>query len=170
MPSTPYSDSLLRVDRLFRWRGRDVSRIEAFSDAAFAFALTYLALTSVAPATFDELGRVMTTFIPFAMTFALLGMIWIDHYLYFRRYDIRDGFTITLNFVLLFLVLFYVYPDEVCVHVLERAVVRPGRRGVGGGHAPDRSGAVRSDAVLQRRFLRDLRRVRAALRSRVAAA
>jgi hypothetical protein len=108
--TTPPRGHPLHVDRLFRWRGQDVSRLESFSDAAFAFALTYLALTSIAPRNFGELGEVLSGFVPFAVTFALLIMVWIDHYLFFRRYDLRDGVTMLLNSVLLFLVLFYVYP------------------------------------------------------------
>lgn len=108
--TTPPRGPSLRVDRLFRWRGQNVSRLENFSDAAFAFALTYLALTSIAPRNFGELGDVLTGFVPFAVTFALLIMVWIDHYLFFRRYDLRDGVTMLLNSVLLFLVLFYIYP------------------------------------------------------------
>ena len=37
-------------------------------------------------------------------------VIWYAHYTFFRRYGLEDGPTIVLNAVLLFLVLFYVYP------------------------------------------------------------
>ena len=36
--------------------------------------------------------------------------VWYDHYRFFRRYGLADGITTTLTGVLLFLVLFYVYP------------------------------------------------------------
>lgn len=52
----------------------------------------------------------MEDFFAFTLTFAVLIMIWVEHYLFFRRYGIRDGYAITLNSVLLLLVLFYVYP------------------------------------------------------------
>jgi uncharacterized membrane protein len=49
-------------------------------------------------------------FVPFAFCFALLMMIWYEHYVYFRRYDMHRGSTLWLNTLLLFVVLFYVYP------------------------------------------------------------
>jgi hypothetical protein len=40
----------------------------------------------------------------------LLYKVWFDHYLFFRRYGLQDTFTMHLSSVLLFVVLFYVYP------------------------------------------------------------
>ena len=101
---------MLSSDRYFDWRGKDVSRLEGFSDAAFAMTLTLLAVSSVVPRSFEQLFEIMKDFFAFTITFAVLIMIWVEHYLFFRRYGIRDGYTITLNSVLLLLVLFYVYP------------------------------------------------------------
>ena len=47
---------------------------------------------------------------PFAATFALVCWIWFEHYAFFRKFDAEDALTIFLNCVLLFLVLFFVYP------------------------------------------------------------
>jgi hypothetical protein len=52
----------------------------------------------------------MRGFAPFAVCFAQLIMIWRAHYQFSRRYGLEDPYTMLLNFVLLFLVLFYVYP------------------------------------------------------------
>jgi uncharacterized membrane protein len=46
----------------------------------------------------------------FAASFAILLMIWQEHHNFFRRYGVHDGVTIWLNGLLLFVVLFYVYP------------------------------------------------------------
>lgn len=46
----------------------------------------------------------------FGATFAILVWIWYYHYVYFRRYGLVDARTTFLNGVLLFLILFYVYP------------------------------------------------------------
>lgn len=40
---------------LFRWRGGEVSRLEAFSDAVFALTLTLLVASTTAPKTFHQL-------------------------------------------------------------------------------------------------------------------
>ena len=94
----------------FLWRGQDVSRVEGFSDAVFAFAITLLVVSLEVPRTFDELLAAMRGFFAFAICFALLLSVWYDHYKFFRRYGLRDTPTVWLNSVLLFLVLFYVYP------------------------------------------------------------
>jgi hypothetical protein len=52
----------------------------------------------------------MRGFLPFAACFAQLAMIWRTHYRFSRRYGLEDSYTVFLNVVLLFLVLFYVYP------------------------------------------------------------
>lgn len=90
--------------------GREVSRIEGFSDAVFGFALTLLVVSLEVPDNFDALKDILRGFIPFAATFALVCWIWFEHYAFFRKFDAEDGLTIFLNCVLLFLVLFFVYP------------------------------------------------------------
>jgi uncharacterized membrane protein len=91
-------------------RRHDVSRLEAFSDAAFAFALTLLVVSLNVPRSYDELMRLLQGSLSFACCFALLVWIWHEHNLFFRRYGLQDGLTVFLNGVLLFVVLFYVYP------------------------------------------------------------
>jgi len=52
----------------------------------------------------------MRDFPAFAITFALLMAVWVRHYYFFRYYGLDDAWTIVLNTLLLFVVLFYVYP------------------------------------------------------------
>jgi uncharacterized membrane protein len=91
-------------------RRHEMSRLEAFSDAAFAFALTLLVVSLDVPKSYEELTRIMRGFPSFACCFALLVWIWHEHNAFFRRYGLQDGWTVVLNGVLLFVTLFYVYP------------------------------------------------------------
>ena len=95
---------------VFTQRGQNVSRIEGFSDAVFGFALTLLVVSQQVPHSFDELIVTLRGFFAFAVCFLALASIWYRHYQFFRRYGMDDGFTIALNTVLLFVVLFFVYP------------------------------------------------------------
>jgi uncharacterized membrane protein len=91
-------------------RSHPVSRLEAFSDAVFAFALTLLVVSLEVPRTIDQLLSLMRGFLPFAVTFAMVSYLWYEHNKFFRRYGLEDAFTVFLNAILLFVVLFYVYP------------------------------------------------------------
>lgn len=94
----------------FRLRGLGFSRLDGFSDVVFGFALTLLIVSLEVPKGFDELHALWAGFIPFAISFLLLMLVWYGHYTFFRRFGTHDAGTIWLNGVLLFVVLFYVYP------------------------------------------------------------
>ena len=94
----------------FRWRGGEITRLEAFCDVVFGFALTLLVVSLEVPHSYAEMMTVMRGFVPFAVCFAQLILIWLSHYRFSRRFGLEDPYTVFLNIVLLFLVLFYVYP------------------------------------------------------------
>ena len=83
--------ALERRDHGFRWRGKDISRIEGLSNAVFAFAITLLVVSLEAPKTFPDLIRLMHGFVSFGVCFTLLLMIWHAQYIYFRRYALETG-------------------------------------------------------------------------------
>lgn len=91
-------------------RRHEISRIEAFSDVVFGFALALLAVSANPPSSYAELMNRMVGGLSFACCFALLVWIWYEHNSFFRRFGLQDNYTIFLNSVLLFVVLFYVYP------------------------------------------------------------
>jgi uncharacterized membrane protein len=84
--------------------------MEGLADAVFGFALTLLVVSLEVPNTFDELLATMRGFFAFAISGWLLYSVWFDHYMFFRRYGLQDTLTMNLSGVLLFVVLFYVYP------------------------------------------------------------
>jgi len=95
---------------ILRQRGRAISRLEAFSDAVFAFSATLLVVSLEVPRTYPELVAGLKGFVAFGLSFGALILIWAAHNGFFRRYGLQDVWTVVLNSVLLFVVLFFVYP------------------------------------------------------------
>ncbi len=93
-----------------RWRSHEVLRIEALSDAVFAFSITLLIVSLEVPGSFNELVKILKGFFAFAVSFTLLFQIWYSQFKYFRRYGLQNFYTTIVNGALLFVVLFYMYP------------------------------------------------------------
>lgn len=91
-------------------RRHEISRLEAFSDVVFGFALALLAVSADPPTSYAELMSRMVGGLSFACCFALLVWIWYEHNSFFRCFGLQDTYTTFLNSVLLFVVLLYVYP------------------------------------------------------------
>jgi len=113
-------------EQYFRWRGGEIRRIEGFADAVFAFAVTLLVVSLEVPHTYHELLDTMAGFVPFAISFAMLFWLWYQHYLFYRRYALEDLTSTLLTAVLLFVVLFYVYPLKFLWTALTRLVLGRG--------------------------------------------
>jgi len=94
----------------FHNRSDSVSRLEGFSDTAFGFAITLLVVSLAVPNHFDQLLQQLRGLPVFAVTFTLVASIWYAQYIFFRRYALDDVVTVILTLLLLFVVLFYVYP------------------------------------------------------------
>lgn len=103
-------ESIGRRTGHFVWRNHDILRIEAFSDAVFAITLTLTIVSMEVPVTFTELLYNLKGMLGFAICFSFLFLVWYKQYLFFRYFGLRDVTTILLNAVLIFVVLFYVYP------------------------------------------------------------
>jgi uncharacterized membrane protein len=91
-------------------RRHEVTRLEGLSDAVFAVALTLLVVSLEVPKTMAGLMELVRGFLPGAVMFVMVCWIWHLHNVFFRRYGLSDALTATINFGLLFVVLFYVYP------------------------------------------------------------
>jgi uncharacterized membrane protein len=94
----------------FRWRSREISRLEGLSDAVFGFAITLLIVALEVPKTSGELFETMRGFAGFALTFFILYTLWYRQFVFFRRYGLEDPPTVALTGALLFVVLFFVFP------------------------------------------------------------
>lgn len=91
-------------------RGNEIYRVEALSDAVFAFTVSLLIMSLEVPKTFSELKHIMLQFFPFLATVSLVFFFWYLQNNYFRCYGLNDTKVILLNLCLLVLLLFYVYP------------------------------------------------------------
>lgn len=102
----------------FRLRGLDMTRIETFTDAAFAFALTLLVISLDPPTTMQTLTAALR-FVPgFVLGAMLLMVFWNGHHRWSRRYGLDDDTTIALSCFLVFTVLVFVYPLRYMVNAV----------------------------------------------------
>ena len=98
----------------FLERGANVTRLEAFVDAAFAFAVTMLIISLDAiPDSIPTMLQALKGVPAFAASFAQIMMFWSAHATWSRRFGLDDGNSSTLSLVLVFLVLVYVYPLKI---------------------------------------------------------
>jgi len=113
-------DKLMHHDPVdgFRWRSHEITRVEGFSDAVFGFAVTLLIVSLEVPHTSAELLATMRGFGAFVITFMMLAGLWYSQFTFFRRYGLEDRVTVLLNLVLLFMVLFFVYPLKFLFNVI----------------------------------------------------
>src|SRR5215471_13884633 len=93
---------LVPPEKHFRWRGGEISRLEGFTDAVFAFAVTLLVVSLEVPKTFTELAQAMKGFVAFAICFATLVQVWYYHYIFSRRYGLQTTYAVYMNAVLVF--------------------------------------------------------------------
>lgn len=99
-------------------RGTEIYRVEALSDAVFAFSISLLIMSLEVPKTFEELKHIIKNFLPFLATVSLIFLFWNLQNRYFRAYGLNDTLVIVLNLSLLVLILFYVYPLKFLFSIL----------------------------------------------------
>lgn len=95
----------------FRNRGAEVTRIEAFYDAAFAFAITLMVISiDKIPDSADGLLDALKSVPAFAACFLMIVLFWGAHSTWSRRYGINDRPSQRLSLLTIFLVLVFIYP------------------------------------------------------------
>ena len=88
----------------------NTNRLEGFSDAVFAFAATLMVVSLDVNESFSLMDSKVSGFVAFAVSFFVLVILWKVHYNFFRRTDHVDNWVIAYNSVLLFVILYYVFP------------------------------------------------------------
>lgn len=94
----------------FRLRGKEPGRLENFSDAIFALAITLLLISTSPPTSFEQVKRFAYELVPFLVCITLIMLIWHEHFQFYLRYGLRNSRMIVWNTLFLAIVLFYVYP------------------------------------------------------------
>jgi uncharacterized membrane protein len=89
----------------------DRGRLEAFSDGVFAVAITLLALNLPVdgpgphqPALASTLADHWPAFAAYVVSFATIGIIWVNHHALFRNFSEVDRTLLFVNLLLLFFV------------------------------------------------------------------
>jgi uncharacterized membrane protein len=95
----------------FRLRGIEMTRLETFIDAAFAFAVTMVVIAADrVPDDIDTLLAAFKNVPTFVASVVVLGIFWRGHWLWSRRYGLEDGVSRFISWALLVTVLIYIYP------------------------------------------------------------
>jgi len=96
-----------------------MTRLEMFSDAAFAFAMTMQVVAAEnMPRTYLELVETLKGSPAFAASFAMIMMLWSAHRRWSRRFGLEDGRSVLLTLTLIFGVMVYIYPLRLMASVL----------------------------------------------------
>lgn len=102
------------IERGFRMRGLEMTRLEVFIDAAFAFAVTMLVISfDSIPRSYDEVILAIKNIPAFIVAVTQLVWIWNTHNVWSRRFGLDTGYTIVISTALLIVVLIYIYPMRI---------------------------------------------------------
>lgn len=95
---------------------KETGRIEAFSDGVFAVAITLLVLNLQIPKPPSSegllvwLGHQWPAYLAFVTSFAIVGVMWINHHRMFTLITRSDSMLMGLNLLLLMLIVFIPFP------------------------------------------------------------
>jgi len=107
----------------------DTSRLETFSDGVFAIAITLLVLEIKVPSSGSALGRELLSLWPsylaYAVSFIVIGAIWINHHAMFDHIVRVDHMLLLLNTFHLMFIAFIPFPTAVLAQALHDRINEP---------------------------------------------
>ncbi|PKG43891.1 TMEM175 family protein [Psychroflexus sp. MES1-P1E] len=111
MTKTESKEANFPIDRGFTMRGIEITRLETFMDAAFAFAITMLVISvGTIPENYPELIISLKEIPACLCSFFIIMIFWFSHRTWSRRYGLEDKYTIVLSIGLIFILLVFMYP------------------------------------------------------------
>src|ERR1700727_1202395 len=100
------------------------SRVETCSDGVFAIAITLLVLTLAEPTNYaqlaHQLGERWPSLAAFVVSFAVIGIMWLNHHSLFSHFERIDRGLFYLNMLLLLTITFLPYPTGVLGEALAK--------------------------------------------------
>ncbi|MEU7798977.1 TMEM175 family protein [Micromonospora arborensis] len=101
---------------------RRPDRLTAFSDGVFAIAVTLLVLEIQPPQNFGHLlrglGALWPSYLAYALSFLLIGQVWVNHHVMFDRVRHVDHGILFLNTVLLMVIAFLPFSTSLLAEAL----------------------------------------------------
>lgn len=117
--------------RAAKLKPAETHRLDAFVDAAFAFAVSLLIIAGGEPLrSFADLQTALLRIPAFAGGFALIVLFWLAHRTWSALSPARDGWATTLSLAVVFAVLVFVFPLRLLVETATHFVsggLLPGR-------------------------------------------
>jgi uncharacterized membrane protein len=108
--------------------GRETDRLEAFSDAIIAIAITLLVLEIHVPERHEggesnntlwhELGDLWPSYLGFAISFVVIGIMWVNHHEIFRYIARTSHNLLILNTIFMFCIALAPFPTAVLAEYL----------------------------------------------------
>lgn len=97
-------------------------RITALSDGIFAFAATLMVVDIGTTIDIKNIGGQLPLFISFGVAFFVMMLLWKVHYNFFQRTKYVDNWIIAANILLLFTILFYLFPLKTLINSITQQI------------------------------------------------
>lgn len=98
------------------------SRVAALSDGIFAFASTLMVVDIGTTVDIQHIDAQLPLFISFGVAFFVMMMLWKVHYNFFQRTKYVDNWIIAANTLLLFTILFYLFPLKTLINSITQQI------------------------------------------------